>query len=309
MLSVQALMDGIIDYAGLFPPAKLDMAPAMTNYHAYRDSPDHWMLGRMVVPVARFDEFEAHAEGLLAHSRDPVTDDCWVISALTAPVGDDGFKRDLDAIEAFNDRHLERGSHAVAVDTIEVKAASASEVDEALELIPEFIFPYFELDHRQDVRGSVAAIAGMDAGAKIRSGGITPELHPTPEQFAAFISSCCDAELPFKATAGLHHPLRHHADSVGCDQFGFLNVFVAGCLAWWDDEVTPDLLTRILEARTLDDFTFEPERLGFDGHLLSCEHVEQARELFCHGYGSCSFVEPLDDLIELGLLTEHPTAT
>ena len=309
MLSVQALMDGILDYAGLFPPAKLDMAPAMQHYHAYREGVDSWMLGRIVIPVARFDEFEANAEGLLGHSKDPVTDDCWVISALTAPVADDGFKRDLDAIEAFNERHLERGSHAVAVDTIEVKAASASEIDEALELIPEFIFPYFEIDHRQDVRGAVAAIAGMDAGAKIRSGGITPDLHPTPAEFAAFIGACRDAEVPFKATAGLHHPLRHHAESVGCDQFGFLNVFVGACLAWWHDEVTPELLERILEARTLDGFVFEPERLGFDGHLLSCEHVEEARERFCHGYGSCSFIEPLEDLVELNLLTEHTTAT
>ena len=309
MLSVQALMDGILDYAGLFPPAKLDMVPTMRNYRAYRDGSESWMLGRIVVPVARFDEFEANAEGLLDPSRDPVTDDCWVISALTVPVADEGFKRDLDAIEAFNERHLERGSPAVAVDTIEVKAASASEVDQALELIPEFIFPYFELDHRQDVRGSVAAIAGMDAGAKIRSGGIRPELHPTAEEFAAFITACCDAEIPFKATAGLHHPLRHHAESVGCDQFGFLNVFVGACLAWWDDEVTSELLERILEARTLDEFTFEPERLGFADHLLSCEHVEQARERFCHAYGSCSFVEPLEDLVELGLLTEHTTAT
>ena len=112
-----------------------------------------------------------------------------------------------------------------------------------------------------------------------------------------------------KATAGLHHPVRAEQASVGAKQFGFLNVFVGACLAWWDDEVTPELLERILEARTLDGFVFEPERLGFDGHLLTCEHVEQARERFCHGYGSCSFVEPLEDLVELNLLTEPTTAT
>ena len=101
MLSVQALMDGILDYAGLFPPAKLDMVPTMRNYHAYREGADHWMLGRIVVPVSRFEEFEANAEGLLAESRDPVSDDCWVISALTVPVSDEGFQRDLEAIEAM----------------------------------------------------------------------------------------------------------------------------------------------------------------------------------------------------------------
>ena len=307
MLSLQALMDGIIDYAGLFPPARLEMQPTMRNYRSYRDGDHHWMLGRLVVPVARFEEFESHAGSLLPESRDPVSDDCWVISALTAPVGDEGFRRDLEAIESFNERHLERGSRAVAVDTIEVRADDAAEIDQALDVIPEFIFPYFELDHRSDVRGPIAAIAGMDAGAKIRSGGITPDLHPTPAEFARFISACGDAEIPFKATAGLHHPLRHHAEAVGCDQYGFLNVFVAACLAWWESDLEPDFIQRVLEARTLEAFTFEPDRLGFEGHLLTCEHVEQARERFCHAYGSCSFLEPLEDLVELGLLSASPT--
>ena len=283
------------------------MPETMRNYHAYRDGANQWMLGRIVVPVSRFGEFEAAADGLLAESRDPVTDDCWVISALTAPAGDERFPRDLEAIEAFNERHLRRGSHAVAVDTIEVAVSGPGEIDSALDIVPEFIFPYFELDHRVDVRGQVAALAGMDAGAKIRSGGITPDLHPTPEEFVRFIGACCDAEIPFKATAGLHHPLRHPAESVGCDQYGFLNVFVCACLAWWDGDLSPGFLQRVLEARTIEEFTFEPDRLGFGEHLLSCEHVEQARERFCHAYGSCSFVEPLEDLVELGLLSQTPT--
>ncbi len=53
MLSVQALMDGILDYAGLFPPAKLDMVPTMRNYRDYREGAESWMLGRIVVPVGR----------------------------------------------------------------------------------------------------------------------------------------------------------------------------------------------------------------------------------------------------------------
>ena len=121
------------------------------------------------------------------------------------------------------------------IDTIECKAGSASDIDQALDLVPESVFPYFELDHRTDIRGMAAAIAGMDSGAKIRSGGITPELHPTPEELARFTLACAGAEIPFKATAGLHHPLRHHSEHVGCDQFGFLNVFIGACLAWRHD--------------------------------------------------------------------------
>ena len=49
-------MRGLVDYAGLFPPAALAMAEAARRYAAYLGSPEAWMLGRFVVPVERLDE-------------------------------------------------------------------------------------------------------------------------------------------------------------------------------------------------------------------------------------------------------------
>ena len=46
--SLRALLTGVIDYAGLFPPAKLPMDQALSNYLRYRDGPDAWMLGNFV---------------------------------------------------------------------------------------------------------------------------------------------------------------------------------------------------------------------------------------------------------------------
>jgi len=309
MLSIRTLMDGVIDYAGLFPPALLEMGPTVENYARDRSSADSWMLSRLIVPVSRLEEFERHAAELLPASNDPVSDDCWVISALAAPAGEDAFADDVDAIEAFNERHLAKGAGAVCIDTIECRAANSAEIDNALEQLPESIFPYFELDHRSDVRGLVAAMAGMDAGAKIRTGGITPDLHPTPEEVARFVLACASAEVPFKATAGLHHPLRHHAESVGCDQFGFLNVFIGGCLAWWADDLSEEWLARALDVRVLDDFLIREETLGFDGLEIGLPQIEEARERFCHGFGSCSFQEPLEDLVSLELLRPDEAAT
>ena len=309
MHSIRTLMDGIVDYAGLFPPANLDMGPTVENYAKDRACSDSWMLSRLIVPVPRLEEFEKHAAELLPISNDPAHDDCWVISALTAPAGEDAFADHLDAIEAFNERHLAKGSGAVCIDTIECRASNAAEIDNALEQLPESIFPYFELDHHTDVRGLVAAIAGMDAGAKIRTGGITPDLHPTPEEVARFILACASAEVPFKATAGLHHPLRHHADSVNCDQFGFLNVFIAGCLAWWSDDLDEERLSAALDARTLDAFDITGETIGIDGLQIGLPQIEEARERFCHGFGSCSFREPLEDLVQLELLRPDEATT
>src|SRR5689334_25418459 len=56
---IRAMMKDAIDYAGLFPPAALDMATAVRNYDTYRLSPHAWMLGRFIVPVARLDEVAA----------------------------------------------------------------------------------------------------------------------------------------------------------------------------------------------------------------------------------------------------------
>ena len=44
LLSIQTLLSAIVDYAGLFPPAKLSLAAAMAEYEHYQTSPEHWML-------------------------------------------------------------------------------------------------------------------------------------------------------------------------------------------------------------------------------------------------------------------------
>ena len=58
---LRALLHHVVDYAGLFPPAKLDMQPTVDNYAAALAGADQWMLGRLIVPVKRLDEFEACA--------------------------------------------------------------------------------------------------------------------------------------------------------------------------------------------------------------------------------------------------------
>ena len=49
--SATALLTGVVDYAGLFPPAALAMADAVAEYHAARADGHAWMLGRFVVPA------------------------------------------------------------------------------------------------------------------------------------------------------------------------------------------------------------------------------------------------------------------
>ena len=308
MHAVRLLLDSVLDYAGLFPPAKLDMPTTAANYARYRRSGESWMLARLIVPVTQFPQFVDAADPLLPKTADIEGDEPWPLSVLVAPASDRQIVDDLERIERFNarmeDREFSRIHGRAAIDTIETKATSPREIDRALEYVPDDIFAYFEIPVQGDIRGLVTTMASLDTGAKIRTGGVTADAHPTPEEVARFLKICRAAEVPFKATAGLHHPCRHMATDVGCMQFGFLNVFVAGCLLWQDESMSEKEIESILVEENARQFEFGPTGLAWRRRFLKFDEIAEARERFAHSFGSCSFEEPLADLRGLGLLPE-----
>ena len=288
--SLRTLLSELVDYAGLFPPAKLDMAVTVANYANYLGGDDAWALGRLIVPATRLDEFEQHAEPHLPTGGD---DPPWQLTAL---VGYDSLDDDLRRLAAFNDTHAGRARILV----IELRAASADDIDLALDRIPDHIFPFFEIAVNDDPRGLIAAIAGSDAGAKVRTGGVAASAYPSPEQLARFIAASASAGVPFKATAG-HHPLRHFSEAVGTDEFGFLNVFTAGILAR-TTTIDEHGLAAVLVDESPEAFDFGDEQLSYGNRALGVDAIRDAREKFAISYGSCSFTEPLADLRSLNLL-------
>jgi hypothetical protein len=139
--------------------------------------------------------------------------------------------------------------------------------------------------------------------AKIRTGGLTPEAIPAPDQVAAFIAACAGRRLAFKATAGLHHPIRamhsltYEADAPRAVMHGFINVLMASAFAWRGEaELEP-----IIAEMDPSAFSFD-ERGHWRNKSLSVEEICQARHNFIHSVGSCSFDEPVADLQALGLL-------
>lgn len=305
MESVRALMHQIVDYAGLFPPAQLNMPDTVSQYAAALQGEDHWALGRLVVPVARLGEFERHAQGFLPTGVKEDTEEPWRLSVLSAASSDEAFEHDLHVIACFNERHNVASEGRAIIDSIELKATTANHIERALDLMPDTLFPWFELPLDQDVRGMLAALNEMESGAKIRTGGVTPEAHPTPLQVARFLVQCATVEVPFKATAGLHHPFRHHAESVGCMQFGFVNVFVGAALLF-NGQIEQEELELLLADEHARNFEFHPTQVAWKGRTLSVAALREARDRFARSFGSCSFAEPLGDLRALHLL---PTAT
>lgn len=295
MLGTRALMSEVLDYAGLFPPARLEMAPTVENYARFRAGLDRWMLARLIVPVGRLEEFERSAAAHLPSNRDLPHDDSWAISAITAPAGDAGLAADLEAIARFNERHAQRGEGGAVIDTIELRAVDSESIESALDAMPADLFPYFELPLDRDVRGMVAALAEMDAGAKARTGGTEAAAHPSPEALGRFIDACRLARVPFKATAGLHHAVRLEVPEVGTKQFGFLNVLLGAALRW-HDRIDAAELRGVLEDESPGNFVLDEHGAAWRDRRLSSADIDSARTRFVHSFGSCSFEEPLAEL-------------
>ncbi|MSR19075.1 MAG: hypothetical protein EXS00_07930 [Phycisphaerales bacterium] len=301
MRSVHAFMSSILDYAGLYPPASHDASTVVSNYAAHLASANSWMLGRLIWPVARLHELSDLAAAAAPVCEPPLTEGVWAISAVTVPVDDAGFAADLAAIESFNQRHSAPGAPALRIDALEAKASGAVAIERALRGLPEDVYPYFELACDSDPRGAIAALADMDAGAKIRTGGANAAAFPSAEALSKFITACNHARVPFKATAGLHRAMRHFDASTLATHFGFFNVFIGACLLH-SRKIDGEALTMLLEDDSLESFELSESIIGWRGERMQVADIELSRSRFAHSFGSCSFAEPLHDLVQLELI-------
>lgn len=295
--SVKTLLTEIVDYAGLFPPAQLTMQEAVVNYATYRGSNYAWMLGRFILPVARLEEFFECAEEFLP--RGDARDKPWRLSVLA---GED-VTATMRQIAEFGRLHPE----GVVIDTLEVKANTLSKVENTLNVLPKDIAAYFEISTGEEFVDLVTAISMSGQRAKIRTGGVTNEAFPASREIVRFVRTCMAANLPYKATAGLHHPLRcfkpltYAPDAPKGTMHGFLNVLLMTAFA--RESFRPSLLEELMEEEFEEVFKFTESGVSWrDEHYLSNSHLRLMRERGMHSFGSCSFHEPVEDLRALGLL-------
>ena len=292
--SLHALLHTIVDYAGLFPPASLTMEAAVANYAAYRGDPHAWMLGRFVVPVSRLDEMKraAYAARVFGEGEHP-----WRLSAL---VGED-LTSDVARIAEFN-----MAAPGALVDAVEVKASREEDIVRIAVAIPRDLKTYVEIPVADDPRALIRALAEHKIRAKIRTGGVVPEAFPPVEQVARYIRECYAVSAAFKATAGLHHPLRseraltYAPDSPRGTMHGFLNVFLAAVFQY--NGLTRGDALEILRAESLAGVTFSDHGVAWKDYVLTLGEIATVRRRFAVAFGSCSFREPVDDLKEIGLL-------
>lgn len=302
--SLRALLAHAIDYAGLFPPAKLALEPALRNYAQYLGDPDVWMLGPFILPVAEFDaavrnisQFD-QARPLRISALGPKTDDTDAfVQSLSAA---------MEAIRAF----ASNCGAAASVEQFEMplptdpsdgvihavrSAIAGSNLNTFWEAPAESAERVIEF-----LAASNRAHSETKLGFKLRTGGVTAEAFPSSEQIAGVLVAAGNQQVPIKFTAGLHHPMRLFHDSVQTKMHGFLNVLGAGVLALEHPWKERDIV-RLLEDENAGSFSFSHERFAWREWEISTERIRAHRSLVT-SLGSCSFDEPREDLRALNLL-------
>lgn len=293
----QAFMEELIDYAGLFPPARLDLDEALGNYMRHREEHASWMLGRFIVPAVRLKELLPYGDELFISSSEPFP--------FSIIVG--GGASDFDQIRSFN----ERFGSAVSVEALEtlipLEAKPYDYLARLLDAAPKGSKLFAESLDFDTVIPAIAKLnrdAPRNAAFKVRCGGLKPEAFPPPERIASIIALCRDEGVPLKCTAGLHHPVRLYSETFQTMMHGFLNIFGAGILAYtlrWSHE---EILACLLDEEGAD-FSFHDAHFVWKEHAVPADAVRKTRAGLMTGFGSCSFDEPREDLKALGLLKER----
>lgn len=263
MATDRSLLAGLIDYAGVFPPARHPLDEAVRRYREARQAPAGWILGPFLClgsQLPQLDQLLSPDEGITV--------------GVVLDIPPDRLARPVDQIELKVD-----GADYVAIAKW-APVVYGESPDPA------------DLSFLEGV--AAARSAGLDVRAKIRTGGASAESFPSANRVAAFIRACVGRHIPFKATAGLHHPFRHDSDVPDAVEHGFMNLMAATRAALAD----PAQVVAALEATDSDEF--EIATGTWRGIGASVDAATVRRHL--RSFGSCSFDEPAGYLRELGAL-------
>uniref|UniRef100_A0AAU3H5W9 Uncharacterized protein n=1 Tax=Streptomyces sp. NBC_01401 TaxID=2903854 RepID=A0AAU3H5W9_9ACTN len=277
---MNTLLAGLVDDAGLFPPTALPPADAVARHRRDRAAGHPMHALRFLVPVGRLEEIRAELRpddrlrlGLIADAAGPGGPGSRLGDALATVAADTRLETAL--VEA--PLAVFGGDPASAVPAVLAATADSR--------VPLFLEPASPSDI-DALLGTVTDLGAPGVGAKLRCGGVRAELFPSPAEVAHFVTVCARAGVPFKATAGLHHAVRHRDPATGFTHHGYLNLLLAAALAA-TGPVDPAAVLRALETTSADALA---EALG----ALPRPARTAARALFL-SYGSCSTSTPVSE--------------
>ncbi|MDM9382639.1 hypothetical protein QUB80_18245 [Chlorogloeopsis sp. ULAP01] len=290
LASIKTLLLSVVDYAGLFPPAKLDLQQAMANYACYQTTAYAWMLGRFVLPASRFKEFTELLPKFPTQQQ-------WTLSVILSQ----DIELDIKKVRSLN-------NNAITVTSLEIPPLPPTEIIKVLSHLPEGVDSYFEIPLHSEIETYIAVLRHTGASAKIRTGGFTIDAFPSVTQLYECILAFAKAQIPFKATAGLHHPLSgkhsltNEPDSLIAQMHGFLNVTLVAALIY-QQKITQAEALELLRESSPEALKITADSISWRDYQLNLAEIEQTRQKFFRSFGSCSFDEPIDALNKIKLLS------
>jgi hypothetical protein len=297
----RALLGSLIDHAALFPPASMTVNAAVAEDREARGGAYGWMLARFVCPASLLEEVR---DGFGGWAETPS------LSVVLDGVGQTDEASWSEALEGDTQAVAAALDAGAPVTAVELRLPSPRPGSAALVAAQAVLRPlrtevYLELlpgeGWRNNVPAAIGAAAAIGARAKLRCGGETAAAVPPVELVALALASCRDSGVVLKATAGLHHPVRHTDEATGITMHGFLNLLAAAALGAAHN-LRPSGLESVLAEEDPGAFDITREELRVDGQRASGEEIAAARRHLFASYGSCSWREPVEDLRELGVI-------
>lgn len=288
----------LVDDAAVFPPGNAPLPQALAAHQAHRAAPYRDLLGPLVVSDAALPDL------IELLRRQPGTAKLAVAIVVTGGAGaiepavrwaTGAEELRLVGVELALRDEEDLPRNARRVTTVVEQLRAAGDLGEEVSVYvepPQLTAPEAPASWLR----ALDEVAAMELHLKFRTGGDHADRFPRPARLASCIDAALDRELGFKCTAGLHHALRHQDGETGFEHHGFLNVLLATRSAW--DGAPADEVARTLDEEDAGVVRAALEDAGEAG-LVS------ARRWF-RSFGSCSVLEPLKDLVELGLVTAVP---
>lgn len=262
---------GLCDDAAVFPPGLAPLADAVPAHRDHRAARYAALVGPLVLPATALGTLYPLLGG------EPLD------VSITAPSGP------CEAAKAVG----VAADLPVRVHGLEVAVPSGMGPEEFFRVLGRPGVPvYVEIPRDERRPAFIEAVAARGDRAKFRTGGVKAHLYPGPDELAAAVTAAVDAGVPFKATAGLHHPVRNTDPETGFHQHGFLNLLLAtdAALAGRPDAE----LAAVLAERDAPTVAARVAGLGET-------RTAAARARFL-SFGTCSITDPLTELADLGLL-------
>ena len=208
---------------------------------------------------------------------------------------------DLEKVNNFN----RKNEGKFVIETLEIKADSAEFITQINKFLPKNLLVYFEIPPTEILTEFMTALAITRTRAKIRTGGVTQDAFPSTDAIIKFMRICIAANIPFKATAGLHHPLRgtkpltYENNAPKGMMHGFLNLFLSG--AFLRQNLNSAFVHKLMNETDAKDLRFEDDQILWQDHAVNLNTIKLFRERNAISFGSCSFTEPIADLQSLGI--------